>query len=723
MSAFVPKFPGALADNSWLTVATNQLQTTLAIPCGVSDMTIGVADASRIVQWSLLTLNGATSGSTSTVSEIVLVTAPPSGNIVTVQRGYDGTVPAAHASGSTVSGNVVAWHQKSLAAEVEAIEQTLGPNLSNVSSGLPSVYVSSKYNFTPQFPGGNLAVGNNSITHVPVPPGVNGSDQNHYLYIDQGTGTAEPVLITGGSAVAGATSGTIIVNCKNAHSGAWRISSATAGIQEAAIAPNICVVVPPGSYNIYGTITPAQGVTIDGFGRPSDSGPSGAVNLHLQTAGIPLINIVNSANTIKNLQISYGTFPAYTVGGAPATAGSVGIQSGVTSTVDEPYLFNIYANNFYNNFKLFPGEIYGEKLWSLASVSHGFLMGALGSGYMINVYAESSGGDGFHLLPGSSALQWTNVAGFNNKGWAFYVEDGAAFQMDNFDFEGDYAGGCSIGNTGVNAILQNGIIQSEGDQSTGTNPTASGISIRAGSTQSFAAISNVQIANCQGNGLEVLAPVFASVTGSYFYNNGLGAASSHNFNVYSIGTFVSIVNCKCQSGQVLLNGQGTIFANNTVYNTTAPAAASITFGSSSTGTIFTGNYVDNAGGGVAVIYTAGSTFSRGFNEIAGTVTGTPGYTGSTFAAPLLQQLPAPTALTVSGNAIAPTLPVHHVGAGLIKSITQVASGGISYALDLIADAAFTTDTTGNIATAAITAVPGQVYRAVYDNALSKWYIR
>jgi hypothetical protein len=232
MGTVIPKFPNAIADLSWLTIATNQLQTRLAVPCGAADTTLGVVDASRIVQWSLLTLNDGTNGST--VSEIVLVTLPPAGNILTVQRGYDGTTAKAHAAGAIVSGYVVAWHQKSLAAEVAAIEQTLGPNLSNVGVGIPSLLVSSRFAFPPQSPGGNLVVGNNSITLSPVPQGVNGTNTEHWLYISGGTGAAEAVKITGGSAVSGAPTGALIVNCANAHSGAWTIGTATAGIQEAA---------------------------------------------------------------------------------------------------------------------------------------------------------------------------------------------------------------------------------------------------------------------------------------------------------------------------------------------------------------------------------------------------------------------------------------------------------------------------------------------------------
>ncbi|HZO57460.1 MAG TPA: hypothetical protein VFB63_32410, partial [Bryobacteraceae bacterium] len=77
----------------------------------------------------------------------------------------------------------------------------------NASSSSPSEVNSAGFNFLPQSPGGSLSVGSNTITLSPVPDGVNGSNSDHYLYISGGVGTAEAVLITGGSAVSGAASG------------------------------------------------------------------------------------------------------------------------------------------------------------------------------------------------------------------------------------------------------------------------------------------------------------------------------------------------------------------------------------------------------------------------------------------------------------------------------------------------------------------------------------
>lgn len=80
--------------------------------------------------------------------------------------------------------------------------------------------------------GGVLGVGNNVLTLTPVPLGVNGSDLNHPLYVSGGTGTAEGCTINGGGGTSGQSSGQIIINCTNTHSGAWTIQSATSGIVE-----------------------------------------------------------------------------------------------------------------------------------------------------------------------------------------------------------------------------------------------------------------------------------------------------------------------------------------------------------------------------------------------------------------------------------------------------------------------------------------------------------
>lgn len=94
--------------------------------------------------------------------------------------------------------------------------------------------------------------------------------------------------------------------------------------------------------------------------------------------------------------------------------------------------------------------------------------------------------------------------------------------------------------------------------------------------------------------------------------------------------------------------------------------------------------------------------------------------GQRIAGPVGTLQKAPT-LTITANTIAPTASISIVGAGLIKNITvpaHFASAGGE--IKIIPSAAFTTDTTGNIALAS-TAVVNRVMTLVYDGNAGLWY--
>lgn len=111
------------------------------------------------------------------------------------------------------------------------------------------------YNFAAQTPGGSIS-GASTVTMRPCPAGVAGADTNHYLYISGGSGTAEAVLITGGTCTSSAAVGTLTFTPANSHSGAWSIRSASSGIQEAILAfPSALVVVDSASYDLYAKVT------------------------------------------------------------------------------------------------------------------------------------------------------------------------------------------------------------------------------------------------------------------------------------------------------------------------------------------------------------------------------------------------------------------------------------------------------------------------------------
>lgn len=259
------KYPNSIASDADLKIAVNGVSTVLRGGISEGDTVLTVASAAGIIPNSLLTIGR---------KEIVSVVSV-TGNSVTVQRGFDGTAARAFSTGAEVAGYPAAWNFNQLAAEVKAIETTLGVNLGNVGTGgiahSSSRYVSTDYNFAQQAPGGSLVVGANVITLSPVPSGINATNVNHYLYISGGSGTAEAVKIIGGTAVSGDPTGTIIVNCANAHSGAWTVKSATAGIQEAIFTAGIfgSVFIPGGSHYLYGPVYVNYATALEGVPQVS----------------------------------------------------------------------------------------------------------------------------------------------------------------------------------------------------------------------------------------------------------------------------------------------------------------------------------------------------------------------------------------------------------------------------------------------------------------------
>lgn len=171
-------------------------------------------------------------------------TGSPNGrdNCATIGETYFQTdaTPGTNIWGCTVVGSPGTWAVESiiLPAGTQTQYLRLQPNTGNNTTlqfnGFPITYVAD-YNFPSQTPGGSLSIGSNTITLAPCPLGLNGVDPNHFVYISGGTGTAEAVLITGGTCTSQANSGTIIFTAANTHTGAWTVTSATNGAREAVI--------------------------------------------------------------------------------------------------------------------------------------------------------------------------------------------------------------------------------------------------------------------------------------------------------------------------------------------------------------------------------------------------------------------------------------------------------------------------------------------------------
>lgn len=135
---------------------------------------------------------------------------------------------------------------------------------------IPDTINAASYNFTRQTPGTTITSATlSTVTMKPCPLGVNGADTDHWLYITGGTGTAEPVLISGGTCTSGLTSGTVKFTPANTHSGSWTIQSATSGIQEAVVAalnPAKNVSIPNGTYLLYAHVVIPSNMSVAGNG-------------------------------------------------------------------------------------------------------------------------------------------------------------------------------------------------------------------------------------------------------------------------------------------------------------------------------------------------------------------------------------------------------------------------------------------------------------------------
>jgi hypothetical protein len=110
------------------------------------------------------------------------------------------------------------------------------------------------------------SAGANTITLTPCPKGLGGSDVSHPVYISGGTGTAEAVGIAGGTCTPGADTGTIEVTTANTHTGAWTVTSATAGMREACGLSG-SIHVPMGTYAIHAPIVCANPTAIQGVSQ------------------------------------------------------------------------------------------------------------------------------------------------------------------------------------------------------------------------------------------------------------------------------------------------------------------------------------------------------------------------------------------------------------------------------------------------------------------------
>lgn len=133
-----PSYPTAIAGQSKLLVAVDNLQTTLSTIQLFSDHSALVVSGTGWLPNMIATVG----------TEQELVTAV-SGNTLTVTRGYAGTSPVQHPAKTVVQNLIDSCYNNIKTAEITAIETALGVNLSNVVGAEP--YVTAAITPSPQY--------------------------------------------------------------------------------------------------------------------------------------------------------------------------------------------------------------------------------------------------------------------------------------------------------------------------------------------------------------------------------------------------------------------------------------------------------------------------------------------------------------------------------------------------------------------------------------------
>jgi hypothetical protein len=125
-----PNFPGAVSQDLYnlTNIFPGQTAPTLASPITSTALSATLsADPGGLLPTAYFLI--------SIDSEILLVSARAGATLTIATRGYDGTTAAAHAAAASVNAFPVGHHMNRLAAEIYAIENSLGTNLSALYPG------------------------------------------------------------------------------------------------------------------------------------------------------------------------------------------------------------------------------------------------------------------------------------------------------------------------------------------------------------------------------------------------------------------------------------------------------------------------------------------------------------------------------------------------------------------------------------------------------------
>ncbi|HEY8671604.1 MAG TPA: hypothetical protein VIL63_12230, partial [Terriglobales bacterium] len=146
---------------------------------------------------------------------------------------------------------------------------------SGLTPGMLAIKFATDFNWAQTAAADLTTPGGQTVTLTACPIGVSGAEPQYYVYISV-TGTAEAVLVTGGTCAGNGQAGTLQFTTANGHAAGYSIGSASGGLQEAIIAARFTpsnptgspqsgkVIVPPGELKAFARVSiRASNLTID----------------------------------------------------------------------------------------------------------------------------------------------------------------------------------------------------------------------------------------------------------------------------------------------------------------------------------------------------------------------------------------------------------------------------------------------------------------------------
>ncbi|NBW07818.1 MAG: hypothetical protein EBR82_07305 [Caulobacteraceae bacterium] len=389
---------------------------------------------------------------------------------------------------------------------------------------------------------GSLATaGAKTITLRRAPLGISGSNVQHYIYISGGVGTAEAVLITGGTCTSGNLGGTLTFTTVNTHTGDWKITSSTDGMQEwfyGATAP-LNGFIPDAGLVFYAkcTLYGRLGATVQITGGGD---PASRVRRH---SSYPSGDLILYNSTLGNGQLIMKNFSVLNANGFDNPSGA-----GIHLIVNQPFealLRDITVYNGVNPIVVDPqvagtvssGVIFDNVYVSIQgayssvyTTGHGITLNTHAA-YILNTRSSrdtptATGGSGLKIIRADGIVI---TGGAYNGTYGIEIENNSAYIMNfiyasNVIFDACYSHGFYVAPGAHNVVFSQFKIENCHFATQSGSATASAIYF-GNDVESVAIIGN-NISGQYGSGITLgvtdKAPRSVTVAGNNINNCGLG---------------------------------------------------------------------------------------------------------------------------------------------------------------------------------------------------------